>query len=218
VIDEMLVFNTVSHEWEVLRWFRAKADLIRRETDKALEDFLLGHLDYDDHYQKYFQDDLTEILQHHLPDNQGEVTAAALAAACAQNEADAVDKVNKILDRIGDHMDNIADGALARKATDLTNEYHQHEPAAVKLVDGLLAATGSSIHSLMLQAMTSLLDYIERIDRLITLAEIRRDASLREIDRRRATLAGRLRKSLRDVEEDQVELVEATPVKAKKSA
>ena len=39
------------------------------------------------------------------------------------------------------------------------------------------------------------LEYIERIDRLTTIAESRRNSSLREIDRRRAVLGETLRRS-----------------------
>ena len=43
--------------------------------------------------------------------------------------------------------------------------------------------------TLTVQALANEFDYIERIDRLTTIAESRRNASLREIDRHRATLA-----------------------------
>jgi hypothetical protein len=55
------------------------------------------------------------------------------------------------------------------------------------------------------------LDYIERIDRLITIAENRRDASLREIDRHRSTLGQRVRKSLQEVEDNQFQVIDAAP-------
>jgi len=212
VIDEMLIVDVVSWEWEILRLRRAKRDLIQRETREALERFLVEHLYYDPHYKKYFEDDLTEILQDNLSENQSDDDAAALAAACSRNEPDADQKVNEILARIGNHMDNVVNGARARKAEDLANEYHQGKRAAVKLVDGLLAAAGTSIDSLISKALTYHLEYIERIDRLITLAENRRDASLREIDRRRAVLGERLRKSLHEVEGNQIELIGSTPV------
>jgi hypothetical protein len=218
VIDEMLIVDVVSWEWEILRLRRAKTDLIQRETHEALKRFLVDHLYYDPHYKKYFEDDLTEILQDSLSEDQSERAAAALAAACARNEPAADQKVNEILARIGNHMDNVDDCARARKAEDLANEYHQHKRAAVKLVDGLLAAAGTSIDSLISKALTYHLESIERIDRQITLAENRRNASLREIDRRRGVLGERLRKSLQEVEENQIELIESTPAKAKNSA
>lgn len=42
---------------------------------------------------------------------------------------------------------------------------------------------------------------IERVDRLITIAEARRNDSLHEIDRRRAALGERLRRRVREIED-----------------
>ena len=61
----------------------------------------------------------------------------------------------------------------------------------------------------MVKALPKELDYIERIDRLLTIAENRRDASLREIDRRRAVLGQTVRKSLQELEGNQFQVIEA---------
>jgi hypothetical protein len=53
VIDEMLIADLVSLEWDVLRWRRWKTNLIRSLELKVLERFLTAQLDYD-HYRKYF--------------------------------------------------------------------------------------------------------------------------------------------------------------------
>ena len=55
VIDEMLIADVVSLEWDVLRWRRLKTSLIRSLELKVLKRFLTAQLDYD-HCQKYFQD------------------------------------------------------------------------------------------------------------------------------------------------------------------
>ena len=103
IIDEMFIADVVSLEWEVLRLRRLKWSLIRARGLEALEDFLGENLDYD-LYSEDFADDLAEILQDNLPEDQAEY-AQTLAHECAQNEADAVDKVNKILAGIGLDMD-----------------------------------------------------------------------------------------------------------------
>ena len=61
------------------------------------------------------------------------------------------------------------------------------------------------------------LDKIERIDRLITVAETRRNAMLREIDRRRAALGQALRRQVEEVE-GEFEVIEKTPAQAKSAA
>jgi hypothetical protein len=63
----------------------------------------------------------------------------------------------------------------------------------------------------MVWRLSSSLDETERLDRLITVAEARRNASLREIDRRRAVLGEALRRNVQEVEEGEFEVIETTP-------
>jgi len=63
----------------------------------------------------------------------------------------------------------------------------------------------------VLEALPRDLDRIERIDRLISIAETRRNISLREIDRRRMVLGEALRRNLQEVEEGEFEVIETTP-------
>jgi hypothetical protein len=71
---------------------------------------------------------------------------------------------------------------------------------------------------LMATALAQNLDSIERIDRLTTIAETRRNASLREIDRRRAVLVEALRTSVQEIEDGEFEEIETTPAKGKSAA
>ena len=137
---------------------------------------------------------------------------------CARNEPDAVDKVNKVLAGISVDMDNILNRARAQKAKELVQEYVRREPDAVTLVNELLTEAGVSMDTLMADALAEKLDYIERIDRLITIAESRRNASLREIDRRRAVLGETLRRSVQEIEDGEFEVIETTPAKGKNAA
>jgi hypothetical protein len=105
----------------------------------------------------------------------------------------------------------VLNSAQAHEAQELTQKYRRRESATVKFIDELLAAAGLSIESLLVKALPKELDFIERIDRLITNAENRRDASLREIDRRRAVLGQKMRKSLQELEDDQVHVIETAP-------
>jgi hypothetical protein len=219
VIDEMFIADVVSLEWEVLRWRRLKLSLLQTRGLKALKNFLSEHLDYDQ-YRKFFEEDLTKILQENLED-QTEDLANTLAHQCARNEPDAVDKVNQILDGINLHMDpildRILDSARARNAEKLTQEYVRRKPGAIKLIDKVLARAGSSIDALMAKALAEDLDNIERIDRLTTVAETRRNAMLREIDRHRAVLGEALQRQVQEVE-GEFEVIEKTPAEGKSAA
>ena len=94
VIDEMLIADAVSSEWEFLRWSRVKSNLLRACAVKALEAFLKKNLDYS-LYREYFAADLSAILQENLPENQADGYAQTLAHNCARNKSDAVNQVNE---------------------------------------------------------------------------------------------------------------------------
>jgi hypothetical protein len=75
-----------------------------------------------------------------------------------------------------------------------------------------------SIDILLADAVAEELDHIERIDRLTTVAEGRRNASLLEIDRRRAVLGETLRRSVEEIEDAEFKAIETTPAKGKNAA
>jgi hypothetical protein len=77
---------------------------------------------------------------------------------------------------------------------------------------------GVSMDGLMADALAKQLDAIERIDRLISIVESRRNASLREIERRRAVLGETLRRSVQEIEDGEFEVIETTPAKGKNAA
>ena len=81
---------------------------------------------------KHFTDELTTILQDNRAEDQAEDFAQTLANQCAQNEPDAVDKVNEILDSIGQNMDNVLNRARAAKAEELAQDYvrRNHAPSS----------------------------------------------------------------------------------------
>ena len=213
VIDEMFMADVVALEWEVLRWRRLKLCLIRASGLKALKDFLRENLEYR-LYRKRFADELTAILLGNLAEDQAE-DAQTLAHACAGNEPAAIDKVNDVLASIGPTMDDILNRAQVHKAQVLAQRYARREPAAIKLIQKLLARAGVSIETLTTTALAQELGYIERIDRLATIAESRRDACLREIDRRRAVLGETLRQNVKEIEDREFEVIEVTPAKEK---
>jgi hypothetical protein len=209
----------VPTEWEVLRWRRLKGSLIRARGVKALEDFVYDQLDENDDYELYseqFANRLAEILQHNLPEDQAE-DAQRLAHKYAENEPEAVDKVDEILAGNRMDMDHILRDARRVKAKELVHGYAQHEPAAVTLVDELLGSAGTSIEALTADALKEEFDYIERIDRLTAIAEDRRNGCLNEIERRRLVFGQTLRRTVQEIEEDEVEMIEA-PAKGKNAA
>jgi len=210
IIEEMFTADVVSLEWEVLRLRRLKWSLIRLE---ALEDFLRENLDYSED----FADDLAQIIQANFKKGLAE-DAQTLARACAHNEAGAVGKVERILADMGQNMDQVLDDTKGCKAKELVQKYLRRKPDAVQQVDELLTDAGVIMDGFMARSLRNSLDDIERIDRLTSIAESRRNASLLEIERRRAILGEKLRRSVQEIEDGEFEEIEPTPAQGKNVA
>ena len=85
------------------------------------------------------------------------------------------------------------------EAKELASAWIRSDAAARKQVGALLRDNGLDIDAVMAQALSRKLDDIERIDRMITTADSRRDKVLREIEARRDSLAKRLRQASQEV-------------------
>jgi hypothetical protein len=70
----------------------------------------------------------------------------------------------------------------------------------------------------MADALAEKLGDIERIDRLIGIVESRRNASLHEIERRRAVLGETLRRSVQEIEDGEFKVIETTLAQGKNVA
>jgi hypothetical protein len=221
-IEEMLLVDAVCLEWEVLLWRRYKSSVLKNLRITAVENFLNGRLGY--HlYRKDFEKELGEVLRKHLEKGQTIEDALKLARDCANKSPEAVLAVVEILNRISlthiqGKMDSILDDAHAAKAAELAEDYRRRRPSAVKLVERLLAKAALKIDDLVVEELESKLELIERIDRIITIAESRRNTNLREIDRHRATLGEAVRRSMLEIEQDEVKAIEMTPTEGKDAA
>ena len=86
----------------------------------------------------------------------------------------------------------------------------RHE--AVAAVDRYLATAGLTMDAVLGQTLCAGIVLVEKMDRMIASAEIRRNATLREIERRRSEFAARLRQATQDrdnVEEAKFQVIEA---------
>jgi hypothetical protein len=217
VIDEMYLDDIATLEWEVLRWRRLKSSIIGMVRAKTLKDFLTKNLS-DDHYRKKFEEALVKILQENLEEGQTREDAQRLARHCANNSSDSVEAVNDILTRANLHIDELRGEARAEQAEEIVQDFLRHVPSAVRSVDRLLAEAAVSIDDLIVEELGFEIGTLERIDRLTTIAETRRNTSLREIDRRRATLGEGLRRGVQEIEHDELKMIEAIPPKETKQS
>jgi len=100
----------------------------------------------------------------------------------------------------------------------LVRDWARQEPDAVERVDSLLASANLTMDAVMAQALSQNIDHIERIDRMIAMAEVRRNSILREIDYHRATLARPLRRTIEQIEHDEMRVIESTKLAEGKNA
>jgi hypothetical protein len=220
-IEELLTADVVFLQWEILRWRRAKWNTMQARVLNALRAFLDRELPFE--MCSEYVAEVAEIFQDNLPEDEAD-TAQTLAQACARREWYAIDKLNEILidtgrssDRL-DSLDRKAQKPRQERMQELMQGYVQHEPDTVKLVNELLTDAGKSMDDFIAGALAKELDKTERIDRLITLTEDRRNASLREIERRRAALGERLRRSMQQIEHNQLPAIETMPANGKNGA
>lgn len=206
ILEEMLGADVVAHEWEFLRLRRWKWRLILSQALAALKSFLGEQLDYE-MYAVEFEDTLAEILLEDAPEGEADALQR-LAEQCARNDPAADEKVNEILAGMELSMEGVVDMAREAKAEELVQRYGRRERRAAKLIQKVLTRAGRSMDDFMAEAFNDKLDDIERIDRLAAIAESRRNASLGEIDRRRAILGASLRQKVQEIEEGEFKLIE----------
>jgi hypothetical protein len=97
---------------------------------------------------------------------------------------------------------------------EVADRWHAGDAEAAAEVNQALAAAGLTIDAVMAQTLTERIGDIERIERMMTAAEARRDTILRELDRRRAGLAMSLRRAIREAEAAEFKLIASTQPEA----
>ena len=223
-IEEIFVDDVTRLQWEILRWQRLKTSLIKKATSKALERFLSENIWFK-LYRAKFEKCLTEALAAGFPDDHDSKLAADLARRCADDEAEAIGEAKEILGYAELDFDQLVKDVKAERVAELRKNYARRDAEATREVDSVLAGCGVTLDELTAKALGenahARIDYlagIERVDRLLIVAENRRNASLREIDRHRAAFGQTVRRSLEDVEEAEFEAIEGPSPERKTAA
>jgi hypothetical protein len=108
---------------------------------------------------------------------------------------------------LGDLLYQCIPGWSEKRAHNLALEWEAREAAAIAQVEEVLASCNLTMDTVYSPALVRYLDEIERIDRLTAIAEGRRNAVFREIDRHRATLAQALRGKVHEIEDAEFETI-----------
>jgi hypothetical protein len=91
---------------------------------------------------------------------------------------------------------------------DIVKKWEERKLSAISSVKDLLASKWKTLDAVIAITLADKLDTVERLEHLITIAKGRRDATLREIDRRRAALGQILRDKVREVEDAEFKTIE----------
>jgi hypothetical protein len=94
----------------------------------------------------------------------------------------------------------------------LIRKWRARNPSAMTSVEKRLAASSLTLDAVLARAFSNQIDSIERIDRLITIAEGRRNAVLREIERHRASFSQRLAETLHNVQDVNPKTIETKAI------
>ena len=156
--------------------------------------------------------------------------AADLARRSADEEAEAIEgaeaieEAKRILSPTEFDFDQLMEDVKAERVAELLEGYARRDAEAIRQVDSVLAERGVTLDELTAKALGENADDspdylagIERVDRLLIVAENRRNASLREIDRYRVAFGQTVRRSVEDVEDAEFEMIEG-PSPGRKTA
>ena len=94
---------------------------------------------------------------------------------------------------------------------DLVRRWAQGDEEALKQVDDLLASVNLTMDHVAAKAAARELAKIEQFNRLIANTEWRRNATLREVERHRASLAQKLRREIGTIEEAEFKAIAVKP-------
>jgi hypothetical protein len=96
------------------------------------------------------------------------------------------------------------------QAETLAEGWAARKPDVVEEVNKTLTSAGLTTDSIMAQTLSLKVNDIERMQHMMALAEARRNATLREIDRHRQTLGQKLRRAAQQLEDGQFRVIEHT--------
>jgi hypothetical protein len=102
-----------------------------------------------------------------------------------------------------------------KEAEDLTSGWSLRDEEALERIEELLESAHLSMAAVEAQAMAEVIEQAERIDRMIVTSEVRRNATLRELERHRGALARMVRQETLKIEDAEfVELAAQQPDEA----
>jgi hypothetical protein len=159
-------------------------------------------------------DPLEEIWVRDVVDLQWEVSRYLRLNATLMRikKWEGFSELDDLRDEVGRYFPELDKEAFDQLLDDWLNQN------TTKKVHNTFASVGLTMHAVMAMTLFTNIDVIARIDGMIAMAEARRNAALRELERHRATLGRALRHAVEQVEDARSEMIETKPVEKKSAA
>jgi len=120
-------------------------------------------------------------------------------------------KASMIASCTGEGVKNALDRLKTPNFAELVQQWTARDAAAREKVETVLALAGQTVESVSARTLAVWVGDLERLERMITSAEGRRHAALRELERHRETLARSLRRAVADVEDAEFKVIAPEP-------
>jgi hypothetical protein len=197
ILDEICVRDYVDLTWEILRFRRLLIGLISASAYGALEKVLDPLFDAEN-----------DNLDEENADPDGE-----------SNDVDeGVDDPDGEVDELGWEIAELNEQRRKQQLQDLLKGWVRRKADAINEVNRILAKAGLTMDAVWAEVLSERIDDIERIERVIAMLEARRNAILRESDRRRTTLGQNLRQAVQQVEAENFAVIETKSAKRNRAA
>jgi hypothetical protein len=183
IIVEILLREAVDLTWEIKRWRKTKIDLVAQAMPAALRAKLANLISMRRSKTKEVSKEATL-----------EEAMAAYGRLCKMSREEWLEEERRT--------------ATKPLEDELVKKWIKQNPAAIRRINKLLTSANTTMASVVATAFMEKFDDIERIDRLITIAERRRNALFREIDRHRTTFGPALRNKITEIDDAEFEVVE----------
>jgi hypothetical protein len=207
-IEEMFVSDIASLQWEIMELRQLKLTFTKSIACEALESFLGESLPFK-MYEAEFKRAIQRVIDE-TPAADEPTTKKHVLGRCMREEPGAAEELNEILSKAGRNALVMYLEAMYAKAEALARSFMQGDATALKQIRPLLSRHRLTLHDVVDPILIEKLDTIDRINRLMLGAETLRNATLREIDRRRARLGASLRRTL-EAEDATLEDVATSP-------
>jgi len=101
---------------------------------------------------------------------------------------------------------------------DLVEDWAARKPNAIAQVNRMLESAGLTADAVMAQTLCENLEAIRTMETMTALAERRRDDAVCQIERHRVALALRARRIVQQLEDEDCQIVDASPTQSKSAA